>query len=200
MMNQALELTNKPHIVVATPGRLADHLTSSPGAYSFSRVRYLVLDEADRLLNHSIAPDLATITNHLPQRIQTMLFTATINDLVEKHATLCNATDPPFVFQDSSAVQTVDTLRQSYIFSPHILRIPYLVALFSPPSEYSNVSAIVFASRCSTAEALRGVFVELGIRCTALHSRLRQQERLNSLGRFRAGAVNILIATDVASR
>ncbi|KAJ2016853.1 putative RNA helicase, partial [Coemansia sp. S610] len=78
MMTQALELARRPHIVVATPGRLADHIESSSNAIHFQRVRYLVLDEADRLLTDTFAPDLAVIMDAIPRRRQTLLFTATM--------------------------------------------------------------------------------------------------------------------------
>jgi ATP-dependent RNA helicase DDX49/DBP8 len=83
MMAQALELGNRPHIVVATPGRIVDHLKSSGGEWDLSRVKFLVLDEADRLLSPTFAPELSHIFGALPKDRQTCLFTATLTPSIE---------------------------------------------------------------------------------------------------------------------
>ncbi|KAJ1959965.1 putative RNA helicase, partial [Dipsacomyces acuminosporus] len=72
MVAQALELSRRPHVVVATPGRLADHIQSSANAIHFQRVKYLVMDEADRLLTDTFAPDLAVIMDSIPKQRQTL--------------------------------------------------------------------------------------------------------------------------------
>lgn len=92
MMAQALELGNRPHIVIATPGRLVDHLRSSSGEWDLSRVRFLVLDEADRLLTRTFSPELSHLFNVLPQDRQTCLFTATLTPSIES---LADATARP---------------------------------------------------------------------------------------------------------
>jgi ATP-dependent RNA helicase DDX49/DBP8 len=70
MMQQALELSKRPHVVIATPGRLADHIKSSKGAVHFKRVKYLVLDEADRLFEDTFSEDLEIILNELSAKRQ----------------------------------------------------------------------------------------------------------------------------------
>lgn len=89
MMSQALELDARPHVVVATPGRIVDHLRSSTGAGSWSldRIRFLVLDEADRLLTPTFSPELKHLFEVLPRERQTCLFTATMTNSVEAVAT-----------------------------------------------------------------------------------------------------------------
>lgn len=83
MMSQAIDLARKPHVVVATPGRLADHIASNPNAVHLKRLRFLVLDEADRLLTDNFATDLATIVDILPKQRQSLLFSATMTAEIE---------------------------------------------------------------------------------------------------------------------
>lgn len=220
MMHQALELSKRPHIVVATPGRLADHIESSPKAIFFSKVKYLVLDEADRLLTDTFAPDLSVIVDALPDQKhrQTLLFTATMTNTILK---LKDRQDnPPFVHLcEDEAQRTVEGLAQNYIFVPSHVKEAYLVHLLmsnvgqlehrpyskisidqEASAERRDRSIIIFVGRCQAAESLRVMLHELGFRVTALHSKMPQKERLNSLGKFRARSTKILIATDVGSR
>jgi ATP-dependent RNA helicase DDX49/DBP8 len=82
-MKQAVELASRPHVVVATPGRLCDLIrSSSQGQWNLSKVKYLVLDEADRLLHPGFAEELGFILSQLPAQKQTLLFTATITDAI----------------------------------------------------------------------------------------------------------------------
>jgi ATP-dependent RNA helicase DDX49/DBP8 len=136
MMKQARELCSKPHIVVATPGRLVDLLRSSAhGQWDLGRVKTLVLDEADRLLTPTFAPDLGFLFQNLPEDRQTCLFTATISEEIEKLV----ARPPrkgkmrPFVHRVESETLTVKGLKQSYLFLPGHARDPYLYYLLTHP-------------------------------------------------------------------
>ncbi|KAF9562121.1 hypothetical protein EC968_005388 [Mortierella alpina] len=211
MMTQAIALSKRPHIIIATPGRLRDHINSSGDSMNLSRVKFLVLDEADRLLTETFADDLGGILEALPKKRQTLLFTATMTDAVLELAgpspevangestPSSSAKPPPFVYECKTAVSTVSTLKQFYIFIPSHLRETYLTCLLRS-EELTKKSTIIFTGRCRTAETLRVMLRELGIACTALHSEMSQQERLNSLAKFRGGITNVLIATDVGSR
>jgi ATP-dependent RNA helicase DDX49/DBP8 len=207
MLTQAIALSKRPHVIIATPGRLRDHINSSKDAMHLSRVKYLVLDEADRLLTETFADDLGGILEVLPSSRQTLLFTATMTDAVLELAnTNSDSTDvnasrrpPPFVYQCKTAVSTVSTLTQTYIFISSQLREIYLTYLLRS-DEFAKKSTILFCGRCRTAETIRVMLRELGIACTALHSEMSQQERLNSLAKFRGGITTVLIATDVGSR
>lgn len=100
MMAQALELTQKPHIVIATPGRLVDHIQSSANAIFFKRIQYLVLDEADRLLDDGFKNDLDIIRGILPKnRMQTLLLSATMTKKIQDMEFRPNR--KPFVFATS---------------------------------------------------------------------------------------------------
>jgi ATP-dependent RNA helicase DDX49/DBP8 len=83
MLQQAVELAKKPHIVVCTPGRLHDHINSSANAIHFKRIKYLVLDEADRLLDDSFSANLKVILAQLPKNRQTFLLSATMTDSIK---------------------------------------------------------------------------------------------------------------------
>jgi len=96
-------------------------------------------------------------------------------------------------------MSTVSSLTQYYVFLPSHVREPYLVYLLNR-EELNGKSTIIFCGRCRTAELLRVMLSKLDIRCASLHSVMSQKERLNSLGKFRAEAVKVLIATDVGSR
>lgn len=199
MVKQSLELEKRPHFVVATPGRLADHIMSSgeDTVCGLRRVKYLVLDEADRLLSTSIAPDLAKCIEILPpaSQRQTLLFTATITPAV---LSLKERSKNLFVREVPESAMAVPTkLRQFYLLSPSYVKQAYLYAVLTTDKAKT---AIVFVNRTQTAEHIKRTLKLLDIKATSLHSQMPQQERINSLGRFRAGAANVLIATDVASR
>ncbi|KAF7977647.1 hypothetical protein HWV62_3068 [Athelia sp. TMB] len=138
MMSQALELGNRPHVVVATPGRIVDHLRSSTsGEWDLSRVKFLVLDEADRLLTPTFAPDLAHLFSALPKERQTCLFTATLTPSIDAIASAPSrpGKEKPFIHRMIATTETVDTLKQHYILVPSRVREPYLYHLLCNPPE-----------------------------------------------------------------
>lgn len=196
MMTQALELSKRPHIIVATPGRLVDLLRSSSDTIDLKRIRFLVLDEADRLFSPTFKDHLDYIYDSVSKTRQTLHFTATMTPEV---LAIANGDRKPHVWQSTSDIATVTSLTQNYIFVPSHVREAYLVYLLRSES-FKDASCIIFVGRCRTAELLRVMLIELDVRCTALHSDMSQRERLNSLGKFRASAVKVLIATDVGSR
>ncbi|KAK9455332.1 P-loop containing nucleoside triphosphate hydrolase protein [Dipodascopsis uninucleata] len=203
MMSQAIALQRSPHVVIATPGRLADHIKSSGNdtIRGLRHVKFLVLDEADRLLTPSFAEDLEECFGALSPASsrQTLLFTATLTDAVMQLRDN-NSKDKIFVHEVSSKLISVpDTLDQKYLFIPTHVREAYLVKLLLLPINEKK-SAIVFVNRAVTAEVLRLILRSMEIRVTSLHSKISQQERVDSLGRFRAEAARVLVATDVASR
>ncbi|KAG9017434.1 putative RNA helicase [Tulasnella sp. JGI-2019a] len=139
MMSQMIAMNERPHVVVATPGRLVDLIRESSGQWSLGKIKFLVLDEADRLLGSTFASDLAVIFSKVPQSRQTCLFTATLTPTIEALA----LSEPrpgkqrPYVFRDSdsSETETVDTLKQQYILCPSHIREVYLNHLLRNPPE-----------------------------------------------------------------
>lgn len=195
MVPQSIALGKKPHIIVATPGRLLDHLENTKG-FSLRGLKYLVMDEADRLLDLDFGPILDKILKVLPKERRTYLFSATMTSKVEslQRASLSN---PLRVSISTNKYQTVSTLLQSYLFFPHKDKDLYLVYLLN---EFAGQSAIVFTRTVNETQRLAILLRSLGFGAIPLHGQLSQSARLGALGKFRAGSREILVATDVAAR
>ncbi|KAL8943859.1 MAG: hypothetical protein Q9211_000826 [Gyalolechia sp. 1 TL-2023] len=210
MRPQAIALGQRPHIVIATPGRLADHVQTS-GSDTISglrRTRIVVLDEADRLLASgagSMLPDVETCLSALPpsSERQTCLFTATVTAEVMALKNLPRAKDRPAIFVcevDTTDLAVPPTLHQTYLQVPLTYREAYLHILLLTKRNAARKAIIVFCNRTGTANLLERLLRSLEHRVTSLHSLLPQSERTSNLARFRASAARILVATDVASR
>lgn len=210
MRPQAIELAERPDVVIATPGRLADHIHTSgeDTICGLRRVHMVVLDEADRLLaagnKGSMLPDVETCLSVLPQssRRQTLLFTATITPEVMalKEMPTKPGKSPVFVCEvDTQELAIPPTLNQTYVQVSVTHREHYLHVLLLTDGNIEK-SVIIFCNRTSTANYLHHLLKLLDHRVTSLHSKLSQRERTDNLSRFRASAARILVATDVASR
>jgi len=209
MREQALALARRPHVVIATPGRLADHIQNSgeDTIKGLRRVRYVVLDEADRLLepgSGSMLPDIETCLDVLPpsSQRQTLLFTATVTPEVRalKERPVPAGKPPVFVTEiDTENLAVPATLTQTYQLVNVVHKEKYLHILLSTPANLTK-SAVIFANRTSTANLIEYILRLLGHRVTSLHSGLQHRDRTDNLARFRAGAARILVATDVAAR
>ena len=198
-------LATRPHIVIATPGRLADHLESCK-TFSLKKIKYLVLDEADRLLEESggFAGQLKTIFDNLPSKKQTLLFSATITESMEELRTKINMNDQVFKWEQNEQVddmKTVENLKQSYVLTPVGARDAYLVMIVKNFVEKLPLGLIIiFAKTCKSAQLLSMTLTKSGFPAEALHSGRLQKERMAALSTFRSCQVKILVATDVASR
>lgn len=209
MRSQAIELSKRPHVVIATPGRLADHIQNSgeDTICGLRRVRFVVLDEADRLLASgpgSMLPDVETCMGVLPPSSdrQTCLFTATVTDEVRALKEMPRSAKKPPVFVcevDTERLAIPATLQQTYLQVQVTHQLEYLHVLLLTPRNVER-SLIIFCNRTQTADVLERTLRMLDHRVTSLHSGLPQSERTANLARFRAKAARILIATDVASR
>ena len=115
MMSQSLILAKKPHVIIATPGRLVDHLENTKG-FNLKSLKYLIMDEADRILNMDFETEVDKILKAIPRERRTMLFSATMTSKVQKlqRASLIN----PVRVQVSSKYATVDKLLHYYVFIP----------------------------------------------------------------------------------
>ena len=211
MRPQALALSKRPHVVIATPGRLADHVQTSgeDTIIGLRRTKVVVLDEADRLLASgpgSMLPDVETCLNALPasSERQTCLFTATVTPEVMALKALPRSKDRPPIFvcevDIGSDLAVPSTLKQTYLQVPVTYREAYLHMLLSTAGHLSKKSVIIFCNRTATANLLERVLRRLDHRVTSLHSALAQKDRTDNLARFRASAARLLVATDVASR
>ncbi|KAJ1663653.1 ribosomal RNA processing protein [Coemansia sp. RSA 1813] len=194
MISQQIALSKKPHVVVCTPGRLQDHLENTKG-FSLRTLKYLVMDEADRLLDMDFGPKIDQILKVIPRERNTFLFSATMTTKVAKlqRASLSN----PVKVEVSAKYSTVDKLLQYYMFFPFKHKDCYLVWLMN---EMAGQSAIVFARTCNEVLRMALLLRNLGIEAIPLHGQLSMDKRLGALNKFKSGARKVLVATDVASR
>uniref|UniRef100_A0A183BVQ4 RNA helicase n=1 Tax=Globodera pallida TaxID=36090 RepID=A0A183BVQ4_GLOPA len=194
MSSQALSLAKRPHIIVATPGRLVDHLENTKG-FDLRPVKFLVLDEADRILNMDFEVELDKIIKVLPKARKTYLFSATMTQKVSK-LERAHLKKPERV-ELSLKYQTVSTLIQNMLFIPFKYKEAYLVHLLN---EKAGNTAIVFASTCASAVKLSLMLRHLGFGAISLHGQMSQPKRLEALYKFKKRERPILVCTDVASR
>ncbi|KAJ5514748.1 ATP-dependent RNA helicase [Penicillium fimorum] len=195
MVPQSIALGKKPHIIVATPGRLLDHLENTKG-FSLRNLKFLVMDEADRLLDMDFGPILDKILKVLPRERRTFLFSATLSSKVEslQRASLSN---PARVSISSSKYATVETLQQTYILRPYKHKDIYLVYLLH---EFIGQSVIIFMRTVHETQRVAFLLRGLGFGAIPLHGQMSQSARLGALGKFRSKSREILVATDVAAR
>jgi ATP-dependent RNA helicase DDX49/DBP8 len=199
MMKQAAELSRGPHIVVATPGRLADLLESCPDVVSLRRLRYLVLDEADRLVGPGSTfkdGELPRIIAQVNPAAQRLLFSATMSPEVEAYA--ASTQRGLFVYRATEEFGTVSRIKQRALLIPSQIRDAYLAHLVG--QTFAGQSMIIFVGKCKTCELVLRMLRELGHRVVALHSRMTQSDRIAALARFKGGQVPVLVSTDVGSR
>jgi ATP-dependent RNA helicase DDX49/DBP8 len=210
MRPQATALARRPHVVIATPGRLADHIRTSgeDTICGLRRVRIVVLDEADRLLasgnGGSMLPDVEECLSVLPpaSNRQTLLFTATVTPEVRALKDLPQTPGKPPLFVcevDTQILGIPESLKQMHIQVPVTHREHYLHMFLVTELNLQKLT-IIFCNRTSTADYLTHLLRLLEHRVTALHSKLPQRQRIDNLARFRSSAARILIATDVAAR
>ncbi|KAH3676462.1 hypothetical protein WICPIJ_009118 [Wickerhamomyces pijperi] len=194
MMDQARDLMRKPHVIIATPGRLMDHLENTKG-FSLRSLKFLVMDEADRLLDMEFGPVLDKILKVIPRERTTYLFSATMTSKIEKlqRASLTN----PVRVAVSNKYATADNLIQSLMVVPEGYKNTYLVYLLN---EFVGKSMIIFTRTCAHAQRTALLSRLLGFSAIPLHGQLTQSQRLGALNKFKAGERNILVATDVAAR
>ncbi|KAK7120019.1 hypothetical protein R3I93_023093 [Phoxinus phoxinus] len=194
MMSQALVLAKKPHVVIATPGRLIDHLENTKG-FNLRALKYLVMDEADRILNMDFESEVDKVLKVIPRDRRTFLFSATMTKKVQKLQRA--ALRDPVKCSVSTKYATVDKLQQYYIFIPSKYKDCYLVSILN---ELAGNSFMVFCGTCNNAQRVALLLRNLGITAIPLHGQMSQNKRLGALNKFKSKSRSVLLATDVASR
>lgn len=187
------QLRNNPDIVVATPGRLLDHIGQRN--LDLSNIEILILDEVDRMLDMGFIEDVTKIIQKTPRSRQTLLFSATIPDSVVRLADW--ALDNPAEAKIDIKISAADTVSHALYPVPAIQKFDLLVALLKN-IEFENL-IIFFQTRRGTDKISRWL-TEHGQDVRVLHSDLKQRDRMSALQDFKDGKVKILSATDVASR
>jgi len=194
MMSQALVLSKKPHIIIASPGRLIDHLENTKG-FNLRTLKYLIMDEADRILNLDFEKEVDKILKIIPKERKTYLYSATMTKKVQKlqRASLQN----PVKVEVSTKYTTVDKLQQSYLFIPNKFKDCYLVSVLN---ELAGNTFMVFCGTCNNVQRVTLMLRNLGLQAVPLHGQMSQTKRLGALNKFKSKDCSLLIATDVASR
>jgi ATP-dependent RNA helicase RhlE len=181
-------------IMVATPGRLLDHFSNDYA--KLDNLEYLILDEADRMLDMGFLPDIKRVMQNLPRKPrQTMLFSATLPEPIVKLAeTLLNK---PLAVNIERPPMTAEGIEHLAYPVPDVLKQHLLHHLLD---EKSIQSAIVFTRTKHRANRLAEFLGERGISCETFHSNKRQTQRTLALKNFKNGTARLLIATDIAAR
>lgn len=194
---QMVELKkNKPPLIVGTPGRIAQLLTTNNFNLNFTR--YLILDEADKMLGIEYHDYVMQIVTKSFKRKATYLFSATMTKQVKKVQKLY--LDPNLTSKiqvNERKYSTVDTLKQSFLFTPEKQRHAFLTYLMN---ELSGKRIFIFASENVTCIKLTIMLRSLGFTAVPLAGLMKDQDRTNCLRRFQAGETSVLIATDIAAR
>lgn len=193
MRPQAAELKAGVEVLVATPGRLLDHIEARNCV--LNHVEYVVLDEADRMLDIGFLPDLQRILGHLPRERQTLLFSATFSGDIRKLA--------QSYLQDPVTIEVAQRNATSANVEQHVFEVAEedkRRALVQLLRERGITQAIVFTNSKLGASRLARALEHDGLTTAALHGDKTQDERLKALEAFKAGGVQLLVATDVAAR
>lgn len=195
--SQEAALRLGPDIVIATPGRLIDHIQNTP-SFSLSSIEILVLDEADRMLDEYFAEQMKEIITQCSMTRQTMLFSATMTTQVEDLAAV-SLKKPVKIFVDSNK-DVAFGLRQEFVrirANKEGDREAIVAALVS---RTFPDHCLVFVQTKKQAHRLHIVFGLLGINVGELHGNLSQPQRLDALRRFKEAQIDVLAATDLAAR
>jgi ATP-dependent RNA helicase RhlE len=193
MKPQTLQLKAGVEVLIATPGRLLDHIEAKNAV--LNQVEYVVLDEADRMLDIGFLPDLQRILSFLPKQRQTLLFSATFSPEIRK---LANSylQDPVLVEVARPNATATNVEQRFYSVTDDDKRAVVRQLL----KQRSLSQAIIFVNSKLGAARLARSFERDGLRTQALHGDKSQDERLKALAAFKAGEVDLLVATDVAAR
>jgi superfamily II DNA/RNA helicase len=193
MKPQTLALKAGVEVLIATPGRLLDHIEAKNAV--LNQVEYVVLDEADRMLDIGFLPDLQRILSYLPKARQTLLFSATFSPEIKRLAS--SYLQDPITVEVARPNATASTVEQHfYMVTDDDKRRTVRQIL----RDRSLAQAIVFVNSKLGAARLARAFERDGLKTQALHGDKSQDERLKALAAFKAGEVELLVATDVAAR
>ena len=193
MAPQTAALRAGVEIVIATPGRLLDHVQQK--TLNLSQVQILVMDEADRMLDMGFLPDLQRIINMLPKQRQNLMFSATFSPEIKKLAN--SFLSNPLLIEVARSNQTADKVTQ----------VVYKVADEHKRDAVAHLirgrdlkQVLVFSNTKIGASRLARSLEQEGVKATAIHGDKTQQERMAALEAFKKGEIDVLVATDVAAR
>lgn len=191
---QAAELKQGVEILIATPGRLLDHLEARH--LTLNQVEYVVLDEADRMLDIGFLPDLQRILGHLPQQRTTLLFSATFSPEIKRLA--ASYLQNPVTIEVAQSNTTAATVIQRFIQADDDQQKQ--AALVQLLRDNSISQAFIFCNSKLRCARLARTLERQGFQTSALHGDKSQDDRLKALDAFKQGQVQLLVCTDVAAR
>ncbi|KAF9229305.1 DEAD-domain-containing protein, partial [Gyrodon lividus] len=197
LKSQEAALRTRPDVVIATPGRLIDHIRNSP-SFTLDALDVLVLDEADRMLSEGFADELGEIIKACPVSRQTMLFSATMTDSVDELVKV-SLNKPVRLFVDPKR-STAKGLIQEFVRVRAEREAERTALLVTLCKRTFKQGVIIFFRSKKLAHQIRVVFGLLGMKAEELHGDLSQEQRLTALQLFRDGQADFLMATDLASR
>ncbi|SFE35457.1 ATP-dependent RNA helicase DeaD [Lentibacillus persicus] len=193
MERQIRALKDGPHIVVATPGRLLDHMRRK--TIRTSDIQTAVLDEADEMLNMGFIDDIRDILKNIPEERQTLLFSATMPKEIRDIAT--NLMNSPKEVKVKSKEMTVENIEQYFIEIPEKQKFDTLT---NHMDFYAPALAIIFSRTKKRVDEITDGLQARGFRAEGIHGDLTQGKRTSVLNKFKNNRVDVLVATDVAAR
>lgn len=193
IVRQIKFLKRRPQIVVGTPGRLMDHMRRR--TIRLQDISIAVLDEADEMLNMGFIDDIKHIFNDIPKERQTLLFSASITKGVESISN--RFMQEPALIKATPRSITVSSTEQYYLELAERKKFDILCNLLDL---HSPDAAIIFARTKKRVDELNQALAHRGYSAGAIHGDLNQNQRNSVMGQFRSGAIEILVATDVAAR
>jgi ATP-dependent RNA helicase RhlE len=190
---QIRALNSGTDVIIACPGRLLDLVGRRNG--DFSNLQFLVLDEADRMLDMGFLPSIRQIVRQLPKNRQTLLFSATLSKEIE--GLTHEFQRAPKLVQIGRRANPAETVTQLVYEVPKHLKPALLLHLLRDPQ---MDMVLVFSRMKHGADRIARNLEQKGIRTATLHSNRSQNQRLRALKDFKSGAVRVLVATDIAAR
>ena len=221
MTTQASDLEKNPHIVIATPGRILQHLKNAAQGntrFSFNNLRYFVLDEVDRLFRDGYWDDVLEIIKYLPKERQTLCFSATKSDAIDltsiltvppsvQHCPLPKGIGKAWMSEDKNTFYwepdevlkpKIQHMKLYVLDNAREVYLTILIQKLMERDQYNQV--LVFTNTKAAAEENCLILRNFQYKTAVMHSDMSEDDRLKELEEFRAGRQRILVATDVAAR
>jgi len=194
---EAAKLSKGVNILVATPGRLLDHMQNCPD-FIFKNVQCLVIDEADRILDIGFEEEMKQIIRLLPKKRQTMMFSATQTRKTEDLARISLKGEPLYVgVDDKESEATSSALEQGFVVSPADKRF---LLLFTFLKKNRKKKVMVFLSSCMSVKFHYELLNYVDLPCTCIHGKQKQSKRTETFFKFCNATEGTLLCTDVAAR
>lgn len=197
LREQEAILKKRPDVVIATPGRFIDHMRNS-ASFAVDNIEILVLDEADRMLETGFEDELNEILRTIPKGRQTMLFSATMTDSVDKLVRV--GMNRPVRLSVDAKKSTTAGLVQEFVRLRPGRENTRLATLCVLCKNFFTERTIIFFRQKKEAHRVRIVFGLLGLKASELHGSMSQEQRISAVNAFREGKTTHLLATDLASR